>query len=136
MSQPLPHKLQPLILRSGIKFQDLKDHIWTDNEMAWICEEIDKKHALWMYQVTSIKAISRRYNIYIDGLRRWMRLYKAGIPFSAVNTCTSADDCPFDKLSLKRIYTWQYSRNRCPVELDSIIDQELDNSYNRKRYSF
>ena len=133
MSQPLPHKLQPLILRSGIKFRDLKDHIWSDSEITWICEEVDKKHALWTHQVTSIKAISRRYNIYADGLRRWMRLYKAGISFSNLSQCSSDDDCPFDKLSIKRICDWQYSQNRCTVELDSIIDQELDNSFHRKR---
>ena len=129
----IPPKLQPIILRSGAKFQDLKDHIFEKDEVQWVCEEIDKKHAHWEYQRVSIQAISKRYNIHKDGLRRWMNSYKANEPLDNMNKCDANSECPFYKKSFRRIVAWQYSELKCPLELEIIISDELENTFHRKR---
>ena len=43
----IPQKLRPTILRSGAKFQDLKEYLFKEEEILWLCEEMDKKHEPW-----------------------------------------------------------------------------------------
>ena len=129
----IPSILKPLCLRSGVKFQDLKDHLFEEDEIIWLCEEMDKKHLPWEYQLVTGKAISKRYNIHIDGLRSWMKLYKDQlVPIICKLKCSSDNDCPFDQKSLKRIVAWQFSQARCPDELETIIVEELDNTVRRR----
>ena len=53
----IPPKLRPIVLRSGAKFQDLKDHIFEKDEVQWVCEEIDKNMLIGNINVLASKPL-------------------------------------------------------------------------------
>lgn len=51
--------------------------------MIWLCEEMISHDGLkWPLQLKSAMAISKRYDIHVDGLRLWLKRYNKGETFS------------------------------------------------------
>lgn len=109
----IPCVLQPRMLRHGVvQFQNLKSHIFSRDEIIQICKEFSRESEPWKYQVTSINALSKRYNIHVDGLRNWKVIYDAKHTLSFESTYCSMEESPMDKIGLKRILAWQLSVDR------------------------
>jgi hypothetical protein len=69
----IPIIFQPRYLRNGIKFRNLKQHIFNTNDLVWLCNEINKINPKWGHQIVSIKSISKRYHLPIFGIRLWLK---------------------------------------------------------------
>jgi len=122
----MPWQLQPRVLRLGVvKFRSLKRHVFSREEILWLCKEMSRQNERWKYQLVSIQAISRRYRIHCDGLRNWKQMYEANVVLPSESTCCSNDELPLDTVGLKRILKWQTSADRDPVVLREIVAQEL-----------
>jgi hypothetical protein len=52
-------------------------------------------------------------------------MFKQGLIFTSLSECFPAYSCPTDKKGMKEIYKWQNSLERCPIQLDNIIIQQL-----------
>jgi hypothetical protein len=82
---------------------------------------MSKENEAWKYQVSSIKAISRRYRVHTDGLRNWKEMYEANIALPIQSLICSNDELPLDTVGLNRVLKW----NRDPDVLRALVTQEL-----------
>jgi len=131
--QDIPLRLRPLYLRNGIKFQNLKEHIFSRCEIIWLCGEINKTNPIWDQQVVSIPAICRRYKINAYGLRLWYKMFKNNITFKSHSECFSIASCYIDSKGMKQIYKYQKMLERCPLELERIIEEQRAATTMRRR---
>ena len=129
----IPVRFRPLYLRSGIKFQNLKDHVFSTFEIVWICGEISKTNPIWDLQIVSIPAICRRYRINTYGLRLWYQMFKNNITFQSHSECFSSASCPIDSIGMRQIYKFQKTLERCPLELERIVQEQIAATTRRSR---
>ncbi len=127
-----PDRLDFRSLRSGHRYNDLRNHIFSPDEKVWICEQI---RILSEQKKLSVKLICMRYNIHPDGVKEWLQIYDSKESFVCSTRSEAISENPIDKCGLKRIKSWQISVTRCPVELRGIIEEELEASISRKRKS-
>jgi hypothetical protein len=90
---------------------------------------MSKENEAWKYQVSSIKAISRRYRIHKDRLRNWKEMHEAIIALPLHSLCFSNDDLPLDIVGLNRVLNW----DRDPDVLRALVAQELAVTWKRRR---
>ena len=62
-----------------------------------------------------------------------MKVYKSGSLLFGDCRCSSDNDCPLDKVALNRISRWRNKIDRNSFELHTIIEEELENSIERRR---
>ena len=71
-----PLQLRRVHLRSGEKYQDLSAHIFSVEEVLWICNAVRKLEP----KTPPLKfgLVCRRYGTSPSKLRKWLRLYRLG----------------------------------------------------------
>jgi hypothetical protein len=74
MNHDVPLIFQPRVLRKGVIFPDLSNHVFTIEEKTFLCGEMTHSNIFWKFHITSVKALSRRYKIHTDGLRLMLKL--------------------------------------------------------------
>ena len=74
----IPAIFSPVVLRQCVKFRRLRDHNFLMTDVIWLCEEIERRHEVWEYQLVSTRAISKRYDISHDGLKYWLSQFRDG----------------------------------------------------------
>jgi len=132
MSEDLvPSIFLPRVLRSGIKFLDLSDHLFSIAEKSFLCAEMEGRVPPWDYQVISVKAISRRYKIHKDGLRLILRLSKYDVSLSE-GKCVSKMSQTIDGKGVIRIAKQRCSSNFDPCRENHLIIEEIRNTVKRK----
>jgi hypothetical protein len=128
----VPSIFLPRELRSKVKFSDLSSHDFSPYEKSFLCNEMQKKNEHWKYQIVSVKAISRRYNIHSDGLRFILKLSKLGIPFYS-GKIVSKDKRQIDDKGAKRIASLISISQTTELELYALLQEEIDATVHRKR---
>lgn len=133
----VPRIFQPLLLRSGIKFRNLRNHRFTREEMEWLCEEMmsnDKQQ--WPHRLTSPKAISKRYNVHVDGLRFWLSCHRMGEAYSSVEH-SRLQQCiqpVLDGISARRIAILvDNSDDVAELDLIALGEVEIEKSAQRRK---
>jgi hypothetical protein len=125
--------LQPRILRKGAIFADLSNHSFTVEEKIFLTAEMEYKNISWDFQVSSIRAISRRYKIPSDGLRLILTLKKYNIPLYPGKLTYKSSDL-IDRKGIRNLAVYRASAQHREHLMDKrVIDQEIEATIQRKR---
>lgn len=127
----VPAIFSPVVLRSGVKFRRLRDHNFSMSDVVWLCDEIERKHAVWEYQIMSTRAISRRYDISHDGVKYWLSQHKDGSLdiFSGTQRCVPS---LLDGVSERRLKAVMQQNDASATIILDAIEEEVDATSRRR----
>ena len=124
----------PVVLRSGIKFRNLRRYKFQASEINWLCGEILGTNEPWEFHISTLRSISRRYKLPVDGLRYFLSMYNENSPIlKGRYGCPS--DGPVDMLGTKRVLTYAHKhRDNLSLEgFSSFVSKQMDATILRRR---
>ncbi|MBC7473117.1 MAG: hypothetical protein H7263_02410 [Candidatus Sericytochromatia bacterium] len=126
----VPYIFKPLILRSKVKFCNLKNHLFTPEEIMWLCKETENNNLNWEYHRVSPISISKRYNINLEGFKLWILNYKSDAHcFISDELC---EQPVLDGISARRLTNIFNQHDISSIELDIIMNDEIIKSASRR----
>ena len=126
----VPAIFSPVVLRTGVKFRRLRDHNFLMTDVIWLCDEIERKHEVWEYQIVSTRAISKRYDISHDGVKYWLSQFKDG----SLDILSGTQRCVpslLDRISERRIKSVML-QNVASATILETVHEEVDATSKRR----
>ena len=137
-----PFVLQPMNLRSGIRYRDLGNHFFSSEDIEWICRDLvstnDVQTATSTWNQAPFDTYFTRYGIPIAVLHDWVDTFIRGKPLVAGKPSIS---CPIDEIGVEiitQVINEGQHTNESSEEFDArltnTIEQETRNTTERRAF--
>jgi hypothetical protein len=79
----IPEVFRGRFLRSGVKYRDLRGHLYTSEERLWLCEQslgvgTDGGDDVLVLRGNRVRGLAERYHLDVNLLKLWIAHYKKG----------------------------------------------------------